>query len=121
MRAALLALLLLAAAALGQSERYRASGTVVAVDRDLGRVTIDTNPIEELKLPALGLAFIVHDGNLLDRMRYGEVTDFIDVYWRTHHWPAFNVADSSITLAVVAVVVQALFFAKSERRPVAQC
>ena len=60
-------------------------------------------------------------GNLLDRMRYGEVTDFIDVYWHTHHWPAFNVADSSITLAVVAVILQALFFAKSERRPVPQC
>jgi signal peptidase II len=50
-------------------------------------------------------------GNLLDRLMYGEVTDFIDVHWREYHWPAFNVADSSITLAVIAVVVQALFSA----------
>jgi signal peptidase II len=48
-------------------------------------------------------------GNLLDRLIYGEVTDFVDVHWQEHHWPAFNVADSSITLAVIAVVVQALF------------
>jgi len=48
-------------------------------------------------------------GNLVDRVRYGEVTDFVDVYWGTHHWPAFNVADSSITIAVAAVVLHALF------------
>lgn len=48
-------------------------------------------------------------GNLFDRLVYGEVTDFIDVHWRAHHWPAFNVADSSITLAVAAVVLQALW------------
>jgi signal peptidase II len=55
-------------------------------------------------------------GNLLDRLLYGEVTDFIDVYWRSYHWPAFNVADSSITLAVVAVLVQSLFGGRSETR-----
>jgi signal peptidase II len=48
-------------------------------------------------------------GNLLDRLFYGEVIDFIDVHWRGHHWPAFNVADSSITLAVAVVVVRSLF------------
>jgi signal peptidase II len=51
-------------------------------------------------------------GNLLDRLLYGEVTDFIDVHWHAYHWPAFNVADSSISLAVVAVVLQTLFFAR---------
>lgn len=48
-------------------------------------------------------------GNLFDRLVYGEVIDFIDVHWRSHHWPAFNVADSSITVAVVAVALQSLF------------
>jgi signal peptidase II len=48
-------------------------------------------------------------GNLLDRLMYGEVTDFVDLHWRSYHWPAFNVADSSITLAVIAVIAQALF------------
>jgi signal peptidase II len=44
-------------------------------------------------------------GNLIDRIRDGEVVDFLDVYWRSYHWPAFNVADSFITLGVVAVLV----------------
>jgi signal peptidase II len=52
-------------------------------------------------------------GNLLDRLIYGEVTDFIDVHWRGYHWPAFNVADSSITVAVIAVVAQSLLSARS--------
>jgi signal peptidase II len=55
-------------------------------------------------------------GNLCDRLRYGEVIDFIDVYWRGHHWPAFNVADSSITLAVVTVVLHTLFVSSAESR-----
>ncbi len=55
-------------------------------------------------------------GNLVDRIVYGEVTDFIDVYWRTHHWPAFNVADSSITIAVVAVMLHALLGVPADRR-----
>ena len=76
MRAVLLALLVFTAAAFAQSERYRASGTVVAVDRDHGRITIDTDPIEALKLPALGLAFIVHDRSLLDRVRNGRKVEF---------------------------------------------
>jgi signal peptidase II len=42
------------------------------------------------------------------------VTDFIDVHWRSHHWPAFNVADSSITIAVGAVILHSLFFARSD-------
>ena len=39
-------------------------------------------------------------GNLLDRMRLGYVIDFVDVYWGPHHWPAFNVADSAISIGV---------------------
>lgn len=49
---------------------------MVAIDRDLGRVTIDTEPIDELKLPALGLAFVVYDRNLLERMRAGRKVEF---------------------------------------------
>ena len=39
-------------------------------------------------------------GNLIDRVIHGEVIDFLDVYWRNYHWPAFNVADSFITIGV---------------------
>jgi signal peptidase II len=48
------------------------------------------------------LAFILGGaiGNLIDRLIYGEVIDFLDVYWRNYHWPAFNIADSFITIGV---------------------
>ncbi len=45
-------------------------------------------------------------GNLIDRMWRGEVVDFIDVHWHTYHWPAFNVADSAITVGVGLLVVE---------------
>jgi signal peptidase II len=43
-------------------------------------------------------------GNLIDRVAYGEVIDFLDFYWSRYHWPAFNVADSFITLGVIITV-----------------
>jgi len=51
---------------------------------------------------ATALGFILGGaiGNLIDRMVYGEVIDFLDVYWSDYHWPAFNVADSFITVGV---------------------
>ena len=44
-------------------------------------------------------------GNMIDRVRVGAVIDFIDIYWRGLHWPAFNIADSAITLGVVLLAV----------------
>lgn len=44
-------------------------------------------------------------GNLLDRLRYGEVIDFLDFYINGYHWPAFNVADSAITVGVVFLIL----------------
>ena len=49
---------------------------------------------------ALALIFGGAVGNLIDRLRLGAVVDFLDVYWAGHHWPAFNVADSAITVGV---------------------
>jgi signal peptidase II len=48
------------------------------------------------------LAFILGGaiGNLIDRVVYGEVIDFLDCFWGSYHWPAFNVADSFITIGV---------------------
>ncbi len=45
-------------------------------------------------------------GNLIDRVRLGEVIDFLDVYVSSYHWPAFNVADSAISIGAVLIVVQ---------------
>lgn len=44
-------------------------------------------------------------GNMIDRARLGEVIDFIDVHWYNNHWPAFNVADSAITIGVGLMII----------------
>lgn len=63
----------------------------------------------------LALAFILGGaaGNLIDRILYGEVIDFLDVYWSHYHWPAFNVADSCITIGV-AITLFYLIRAKGD-------
>ncbi len=59
------------------------------------------------RLPLLALTLIAAGavGNLIDRVIFGAVTDFLDFYWRGYHWPAFNVADSAITVGVVLFLV----------------
>lgn len=54
-------------------------------------------------------------GNLADRLVHGYVIDFIDVYYRTWHWPAFNVADSAITIGAVLLIIDALSSASRHR------
>jgi signal peptidase II len=51
-------------------------------------------------------------GNMYDRLRYGYVTDFIDVYYKQYHWPAFNVADMSITFGIGLWIFTQLFLTK---------
>ncbi|MDX2426993.1 MAG: signal peptidase II [Cycloclasticus sp.] len=48
-------------------------------------------------------------GNLYDRISYGYVIDFIDVYYKTWHWPVFNVADSAISVGIVMMLIDAFF------------
>lgn len=62
-----------------------------------------------LLLGALALVVGGAVGNLCDRLASGAVTDFVDVYWRTHHWPAFNVADSAITIGLLLMAADALW------------
>jgi signal peptidase II len=47
-------------------------------------------------------------GNLIDRFTHGAVVDFIDVYYQQYHWPAFNVADSAITLGTALLIIDEL-------------
>ena len=62
---------------------------------------------EDQKLAALSLSLIFSGalGNLIDRVRLGEVIDFLDVHWYSHHWPAFNVADSGICVGVFLLAI----------------
>jgi len=61
---------------------------------------------------ALMLIFGGALGNVADRLMYGYVIDFIDIHYQTWHWPAFNVADSAITLGALLLLVDALGFRK---------
>ena len=65
---------------------------------------------------AAGLSLVLGGaiGNVIDRITYGHVIDFIDVYYASYHWPAFNVADSAITVGATILVVHALFFHKPQ-------
>jgi signal peptidase II len=57
---------------------------------------------------------------LIDRARSGYVLDFVDVYWRNHHFWAFNVADSAITIGVSAIVLDLLLTRRAARGPTIQ-
>ena len=51
-------------------------------------------------------------GNLIDRAVFGHVIDFIQVYYERWYWPAFNIADSAITIGAVLLIIDSLFGAK---------
>lgn len=77
------------------------SFVVIAMVRRLG-----TNDVQVL----VGLMLVLGGavGNLIDRLRLGYVVDFIDVYYQSWHWPAFNIADSAITIGAVLLVLDAI-------------
>jgi len=65
----------------------------------------------EQKLLALALALVLGGalGNLIDRLLLGHVVDFIQVYYKTFYWPAFNIADSAISAGAALLIWDALF------------
>jgi signal peptidase II len=67
------------------------------------------------RFTAVALAFILSGavGNLIDRIRLGEVIDFLDAHWYNLHWPAFNVADSAICVGVALLAIDMIL---EERR-----
>jgi signal peptidase II len=63
------------------------------------------NPTQRLFCWALALILGGAIGNLIDRIAYGHVIDFLDLHVGGWHWPAFNVADSAITLGAILFVL----------------
>jgi len=63
-----------------------------------------------------GLSLIIGGaiGNLIDRLRFKEVVDFIDFFIGKYHWPAFNIADSAISVGVFWIVINVIFFTSSD-------
>ena len=76
-------------------------------------------PVRE-KLTAAALCMIIGGavGNLIDRIINGYVVDFIDVYYRGYHWPAFNLADSAITGGVILLLIDSLLVSIAAKRSV---
>jgi signal peptidase II len=61
-------------------------------------------------LPAsLSLILAGAVGNLIDRFRWGYVVDFVNMHYRQHHWPTFNLADAAITIGIIILVLDTLF------------
>ncbi len=60
---------------------------------------------------ATGFALIIGGavGNLIDRVRFGKVIDFLDFFFRGWHWPAFNVADSAITVGITIFIIHVIW------------
>jgi len=74
-----------------------------------------TGDADKIQVVALSFIFAGAVGNLIDRIRFGEVVDFLDVYVSTHHWPAFNVADSAISVGAVLLLISLLKRPKEKR------
>jgi signal peptidase II len=92
----------------------QAAATLILVGLGLSALVVvgfyfwRTPASQRLLLGALALVLGGAVGNLLDRCLAGAVTDFLDVYWRGHHWPAFNVADSAISVGLLLLAVDTL-------------
>ncbi len=71
---------------------------------------------EENVLLQIGLSLVLGGaiGNLIDRIRFKEVVDFVDVYIHRLHWPAFNIADSAITIGVSVLVLDMILAGRTK-------
>ncbi|HAJ25852.1 MAG TPA: signal peptidase II [Syntrophus sp. (in: bacteria)] len=72
---------------------------------------------DQLLTISLGMILSGAIGNLIDRVRFGEVIDFLDVYIGTTHWPAFNVADSAISVGAFILFFHLILQKKSAPGP----
>ena len=100
----------------GASDSYRVVFFVTATLIALAVIgAILRNTHERLLVVAFSLVAGGAVGNLIDRMRFGEVVDFIQWYVRSWYWPSFNVADSAITIGVGLLAIDMLFLKKHEK------
>lgn len=80
------------------------TGVTVAAVLLIVYYLIKSNPRNLMLVGSLTLIFGGAVGNLIDRLRFGAVVDFLDVYIGSAHWPAFNVADSAITVGAILMI-----------------
>ncbi|MCF6807116.1 signal peptidase II [Thiotrichales bacterium 19S9-12] len=70
---------------------------------------------ENIKAISLCLILSGAIGNVLDRINYGYVIDFIDLHYNSYHWPTFNIADTSICVGAFLFILSSLFCYKKEK------
>lgn len=89
---------------------FTAAAAVVVITYSL------RSPVRDRHLQ-LALAFILGGalGNLYDRVRFGYVIDFIEVYYRDYRWPSFNIADSAITVGVLLLALEIMKHETADR------
>ena len=100
----------------GSHEAFRLPFLILVSILALGFVVVMVKRLRDEETGLItALAFIIGGalGNLVDRVLYGEVIDFLDFYWSRYHWPAFNLADSFITVGVL-ITLYYLIRAKGE-------
>jgi signal peptidase II len=97
-----------------------ASGSVVFVGLALAIVVALLVWLRSVTAPliavALGLVIGGAIGNVIDRLRFGAVFDFLDFHVAGWHWPAFNVADSAICVGVFLLCIDALFLTQASAK-----
>ena len=98
----------------GGWQRWFFAGLAVVISTVIAVWLAKLKSHETLLAVALSLVLGGAIGNLIDRLAYGYVIDFLDVYYQSWHWPAFNIADSAITLGVILMLLESFGVGKSK-------
>lgn len=92
----------------GGWQRWLFAGLALVMSCIIGVWLARLRKQETLMAVALSLVLGGAIGNLIDRVAYGYVIDFLDVYYQDWHWPAFNIADSAICIGVGLMLLESL-------------
>jgi signal peptidase II len=99
----------------GGWQRWFFAGLALAISAGIAVWLTRLKEHETLLAVALALVLGGAVGNLIDRLAYGYVIDFLDVYYDAWHWPAFNIADSAITLGVMLMLAESFGLMQPKR------
>jgi signal peptidase II len=98
----------------GGWQRWLFAGLAVVMSSIIGLWLARLKQDETLMAVALALVLGGAIGNLIDRVAYGYVIDFLDVYYQDWHWPAFNIADSAICVGVALMLLESFGVGRQE-------
>ena len=97
-------------------QRWFFAAIAIGVSTVLTIWLMKLKPSERWLSAALALVIGGALGNLYDRFVYGHVVDFLHFHWEEHYFPAFNIADSAITLGAAMLLIDSLFLEKRKQK-----